>query len=663
MNTSRRSGNPHGISDYRLPFKGNFDLTYRCNNDCRHCWLRLPEEDHARYRELSFEEIRDIIDQSRLLGTRHWSISGGEPMVRPDFPEIFDYMTRKAISYTLNTNGTLITPSIARLLMRKGTKLVALYGATGKTYDHVTRHPGGFEMAMRGFSYLKENGTGFAVQLIPMRDNWHEWEAMKELARSLSPRWRVGAPWLHLSSSRDPMRNAEISRQRLGPSMVVELDRPDVSKSDRFDRACRGTDGDDRLFARCIAGKRGFHIDPFGGMSFCPFIKDPVLRYDLRQGSVREGWEDFIPSLADKVRGGAEYGKRCLSCERRNECRWCPVYGWLEHGRYSAPVEHLCDVAAETRRFTRNWRKNHRRYFRIAGITLRVDSDLPIEDRTFQKKFDPFRAEGPGEDMATIRHSFGLPEHAGRDLGLEVYRKPPWAIYRRNGSYIYLGISPSAGDPGLHRLATFTHDHTRALIYNDREDRWRSGGLHSLTMFPTDQILIARLLADRQGFYLHSAGAILNGAGFLFVGHSEAGKSTTTRLLMEAGAVGKARVEILCDDRNIVRCGADGWRVFGTWSHGDVPVVSAADAPLRAVCFLEKGNENTLKPLTDRAEAVRRLLAFVIRPFVTADWWEKTLDLLHRISRETPCHIMRFDMTGAIVEKLIEESTLRDMLR
>ena len=233
-----------------------------------------------------------------------------------------------------------------------------------------------------------------------------------------------------------------------------------------------------------------------------------------------------------------------------------------------------------------------------------------------------------------------------------LYRKPPWAIYRQNGSFIYLGISPQADDPTLHRVATFNRDHTRARIYSDREDTWRKGDLHSLTMFPSDQILIARLLADRQGCYLHSAGAILDGAGVLFVGHSEAGKSTTTRLLMEAGAAGILQVEILCDDRNIVRRGDDGWRVFGTWSHGDVPEVSANDAPLRALCFIEKANENTLTPLTDRKEILRRLLACVIRPFVTADWWEKTLDLMERMSGETPCYVMRFDKSGEIVDNL-----------
>jgi MoaA/NifB/PqqE/SkfB family radical SAM enzyme len=640
------------LSNYRLPLEGRIDLTYRCNNDCLHCWSRIPKDDPASNRELSFDEIRSVVDQARSLGTHRWSISGGEPMLRPDFPEIFDYLTRKAVSYTLNTNGTLVTLSIARLLTRKGNKMVALYGATKETYDRVTRHCGGFEEAMRGISYLKEAGAGFIVQLIPMRDNWHEWEEMKELAQSLSRHWRVGAPWLYLSACQDPLRNAEISRQRLDPRDVVGLDTPDVSYHEAAAHEYEHVEGDDRLFSRCISARRDFHVDPYGGMTFCSFIKDPDLRYDLRKGTFREAWESFIPSLAGKVRGGGEYGKRCGSCDRREDCRWCPVYGWLEHGRFSAPVGHLCDVAGQARRFKEDWRENHRRYFRIAGITLQVDSDLPIDDRTFQEKFNAFRVEGPGDDTVTIRHHFELPPLTGKDLGQEMYRKPPWAIYRQNGSFIYLGISQRADDPTLHRVATFNRDHTRARIYNIREDGWRKGGLHTLTMFPSDQILIARLLADRQGCYLHSAGAILDGAGVLFVGHSDAGKSTTTRMLMEAGANEEMQVEILCDDRNIVRRGDGGWRVFGTWSHGDVPEVSCKDAPLRAICFIEKADENTVTPLTDRKEITRRLLACVIRPFVTADWWEKTLDLVERMSGETPCHVMRLDRSGQIVGKL-----------
>jgi len=643
---------PQSLRDLRLPLEGHFDLTYRCNNDCCHCWLRLPADDPARGRELSLDEIKDIVDQARALGTRRWSISGGEPLLRPDFPEIFDTLTARAVSYTLNTNGTLITPQIARLLKRKGTKLVAFYGATPETYDRVTRRPGGFEKVMRGFRYLKEAGAAFIVQLIPMRENWHEWQKMIELAKSLSHNWRVGAAWLYLSACRDPDRNAEIARQRLDPRDVVELDPPDLSSEKAESHSCGAAPAGKGLFADCIAGRHDFHIDPYGGMTFCSFIRDPALRYDLRRGSFREAWETFIPSLADKARGDAEYDRHCASCERRADCRWCPVYGWLEHGRYSAPVEYLCRVAEESRRYKEEWRARHRRHFEIAGITLQVDSDLPINDGTFHPKFEAFRVQGPGPDTVTIRHHFALPDLKDKDLGRELYRKPPWAIYQKNGSFVYLGISPRADDPSLHRVAAFNRDHTKARIYNDREEIWRKGNIHSLTMFPSDQILIARLLADRQGCYIHSAGAILNSVGMLFVGHSEAGKSTITRQLLAARDEGRHEIEILCDDRNIVRLREGGWRVFGTWSHGEIPDISAASAPLGALLFLEKAAENSILPLTDSREVTRRLLACIIKPLVTADWWNKTLELVEKMVREVPCYAMRFDKSGAILDEL-----------
>ena len=650
--------------DLRLPLECELELTYRCNNNCRHCWLRIDPADPVRDRELSFDEIRRIVDESRSLGTRNWFIAGGEPMLRPDFSEIFEYITSKAAFYTLNTNGTLITPEIARQLRRKGIKMVALYGATKETYDHVTRNPGGFEQLMQGFAYLKEAGANFVVQIVPMRDNRHEWEKMKELATTLSDRWRVGASWLYLSSSRNKEVNESIIRQRLDPIDLLKLELLDFSYKLPDTYHCGSIEGDGRIFASCITRRGDFHVDPCGTMSFCSAIKVPSMRFDLRKGSVREGWEEFIPSLAEcKFEGEefSEYKENCGSCDLKSDCRWCSVYGWLEHGRFSAPVEYLCEIARETRRLKDEWKANHHRYYRIAGITISIESDLPITDSTFDKKFSFFQTDGAGEDTITIRHHFTLPDLTGQELGKEFYRKPPWAIFQQPNAWLYLGIMPDADDPTLHCVATFNTDHTRAHIYNttSKEDSWRSGDLDSLTTFASDQILIARLLADRQGCYLHSAGAIINGAGVLFVGHSDAGKSTTTNFLIDAAAKGEMEVEILCDDRNIVRRMDDGWHTYGTWSHGDVPLVSSSGAPLRAICFIEQSGDNSITSLVDRREIRHRLLACVIRPFVTAEWWEKTLDIIERMSNEVSCYIMRFDKSGTIVGEI--EKMVRDL--
>ena len=143
--------------------------------------------------------------------------------------------------------------------------------------------------------------------------------------------------------------------------------------------------------------------------------------------------------------------------------------------------------------------------------------------------------------------------------------------------------------------------HTLGQIYHEDSRIFSEGNLHSLSLFPTDQIWLAPLLAGHQAFIFHAAGMKIGGQGFLFAGHSSAGKSTTVTLLKGEG-------EILCDDRMIVRRWPDGFRIHGTWSHGDVPHVSAAEAPLRAVLFLEKAKTNRLISITDPQEVLTRVL-------------------------------------------------------
>lgn len=633
----------------RLPLEGSIDLTYRCNNNCRHCWLRIPPESEEKKEEFSLEEIKGIVNEARQMGCRRWAISGGEPMLRPDFFEIFDYLTSNYASYSLNTNGTLITPKIAQLMKRKGTKMVVLYGATAGVHDHITRNPGSFEAAMAGFAYLKEAGAGFIVQLIPMKDNYHQFQEMVKLAQSLSKDYRVGAAWLHLSG--DKKRDREIMRQRLPPEEAAELDKPDLSFEDWMNKetnsGCHNPNDNGYLFSVCIANRRDFHIDPYGRMTFCSFIKDDEIRYDLRKGSFHDSWEEFIPSLATKIKITEEYRKNCGSCNLRKDCRFCPVYGYLEHRDFNKKVEYLCAVAKENRKFKENWQENHRRYFKIADVTIQVESDLPITEATFHPKFKHFEIPGPGGDTISIRHHFSLPDLEYEALGKEIYRKPPWAIYKKGDSWIYLGILPTPQDKSPYRVAVFNSDHTRASIYNDKEEIFLKGNLESLTMFPSDQILLARILADRQGCYLHACGVNFQGKGLLFVGHSEAGKSTMATLL-------KGKAEILCDDRMIIRKSSERFKIFGTWSHGDIPDISANSVPLEAILFLEKSSKNCFIPINDKREIAKRLLSCLIRPFVTVDWWEKAISLIEETSAQVPCYVLEFDKSGRVVDVLKE---------
>lgn len=649
LSISRRSSLP------RLPLEGSIDLTYRCNQSCRHCWTRLPEAALEEADELSLEEIGRIAGEARSMGCRRWNISGGEPMLRPDFEEIFDSLTERSADYSLNTNGTLITPAIARRMKRPGNKMIALYGATAEVYELVTRQPGGFEQALQGIAYLKEAGAGFIIQLVPLQANIHQWPAMVELAQSLSRHYRLGATWLYLSACGSAPQNAEILAQRISPREITLLEPPLPSSSEVMENnTCEsmqagGSEQADagRLFADCIARRRAFHIDPYGRMTFCCFIKDPSLRCDLRKGSFSAAWEKFIPGVADAVRGEEEYFKNCAVCPSRKDCGWCPVFGYLECRRFSAPVRHLCQIAQERRSYRADWARRHRRYFESGGITIQVESDLPILPHTFHAKFTAFERPGPGPDTVIIRHHYEIPDRHRQPRGQLIYRKPPWIIRREGDSWIYAGMDPGAEDP--QQIAIVNRDHTHAEIFHRTAELYDHGNLHSLTMFPTDQILLARLLADRQGCILHASGVKWNGWGLLFIGHSSAGKSTTVKWLRD-------HAEILCDDRIIVRRWPEGYKIHGTWSHGEVPSVSSSDAPLRAMLFLCQSPTNRLTRITDMRLIVHRLLACLIKPLETADWWHKSMDLIEALVPAVPCYEMEFDKSGNIVA-LIEGLT------
>jgi len=634
----------------RLPLEGKIDLTYRCNNHCLHCWLWLGENAPEQKEELSIEEIRRIADEARSMGCRNWSISGGEPMLRPDFLEIFDYLTAKSINYSINTNGTLITPQIARFLTRPGRKMVAIYGATAQVHDHVTRRHGSFNEMLRGIAYLKEAGAGFIMQVIPMRDNFHQYEEMLRFAQSLSPHYRVGVSWLYLSACGSAEMNREILAQRLSPRQVVALDPPDPYEIESQnvkvqDAGCDKKVNDRRPYTQCIAFRRDFHLDPYGGASFCSFIKDPRLRYNLQRGTFKEAWEHFIPALADQDFGGEEYIANCGSCELRKNCNWCGVHGYLEHRRHGAKADYLCEIAQENQVFIDEWRRNHRRYFRFAGITLQIESDRLITDDTFHPKLKQFEISEPGDDRVFIRHNYRLPDIDRMNLKHPVYSRPPWTIYRTDTSWIYVSSSSHRGKVTVHNMAVFSHDYRHATFFRPPSDTSKNTIYPTLTFFPTDQLFLAQLLPQRKACYIHSSGVILNKCGLLFAGHSEAGKSTMVRMLQE-------KATILCDDRIVVRQWPDGFRIHGTWSHGDVPIVSAKDAPLSAIMFLEQSKDNRLIPMHDRKEITTRLLDFIIKPFVTKEWLQLVLELIDQMVSKCRFYRLQFDKSGKVMELL-----------
>jgi radical SAM protein with 4Fe4S-binding SPASM domain len=324
----------------RLPISGSIELTFRCNLRCVHCYCNLPQNDpEAIETELDTDEVYRLLDQIANAGCLWLLITGGEPLLRKDFLDIYTYAKKKGFITTLFTNGTLLNKELADTLAEWPPFLVeiTLYGATKKTYENITGVPGSFERCQRGIDLLLERNIPLGLKTMAMTVNRVEIGRMQAYADDL------GAPFRF-----DPLVNPRLDgserpcRFRLSPEEVVDLDLNDPKRvkawQELYDRS-EGLFLDDRLFT-CGAGISMFHIDPIGRLSVCEMSR--FESYDLRQGSFEEGWSDFVPQVLD-LKAGGDY--KCSQCKYIALCAQCPGWAWVETGHPGGLVEHLCRVA------------------------------------------------------------------------------------------------------------------------------------------------------------------------------------------------------------------------------------------------------------------------------------------------------------------------------
>jgi radical SAM protein with 4Fe4S-binding SPASM domain len=328
------------VIEKRIPINGSIELTFRCNLRCVHCYCNLPANDSdAIEKELKTEELFHILDQFAEAGCLWLLITGGEPLLRKDFLEIYTYAKKKGFIITLFTNGTLMTPAIvAHLAQWPPHKVeITFYGATKETYERITGIPGSFERCKRGISLLLERDIPLELKTMVMTLNHDDVYQIKEYAEELGVKFRF-----------DPVLNPRLDGSkgpchfRLSPEEVFELDLADEKRIQEWREFCKtfvGLNKSESLF-NCGAGVSSFHMDPYGQMSPCEMAR--FQEYNLRRGSFEEGWFEWMPEFL-KLRPKGDYA--CARCDLISLCGQCPGWGWLEHGDPEVPVEYLCRIA------------------------------------------------------------------------------------------------------------------------------------------------------------------------------------------------------------------------------------------------------------------------------------------------------------------------------
>jgi len=335
-------------------FSFDLEITARCNNDCRHCYINLPAGDQeALKKELSLQEISHIADQAVELGAIWVLISGGEPLLRKDFQDIYMLLKRKGLLISVFTNATLIRDEHITLFKKYPPRdiEVTVYGSTEETYERVTCRPGSFAAFLKGLNRLQESGVNVRLKAMAMRSNFHDFLAIADLCRNYTKDYFRFDPQLHLRFDQNQERNKLIRSERLTPEEIISLEKSDDKRFIALQKGCDSlindkfaNNCDDHLFY-CGLGRGSFNVSYDGKFRLCSSLWAPETIYDLRQGSLREAWEEFVPKVRDMRSTRPEYLDHCHKCPIVNLCLWCPAHSHLETGELDIPVEYFCQVA------------------------------------------------------------------------------------------------------------------------------------------------------------------------------------------------------------------------------------------------------------------------------------------------------------------------------
>jgi radical SAM protein with 4Fe4S-binding SPASM domain len=344
----------------KKPLLGQLDieLTERCNNDCLHCCINLPASDRAaRSREMSTGEVKRILDEAAALGCLQVRLTGGEPLLRPDFEELYLYARRLGLKVLIFTNARPITPHLADLLAHIPPLLaieVTVYGMHAESYEAVTRAPGSFAQFWRGVNLLLERQVPFVVKGALLPPNRAEMDELEAWAADVVG---MGTPpsysmFFDLRVRRGEAHPADADKNRLIKSLrlspeeglaVLARDRERYLAGMRQFCAKFMELPGDRLFS-CGAGLGGC-VDAYGRYQPCMMLRHSDAVYDLKTGSLQDALTNFFPRLREMRAANPNYLARCARCFLKGLCEQCPAKSWQEHGTLDAPVAYLCQIA------------------------------------------------------------------------------------------------------------------------------------------------------------------------------------------------------------------------------------------------------------------------------------------------------------------------------
>lgn len=345
-----------------LPIAGNFELTARCNFNCPMCYVHMtPEQLKATGKqELTAQEWLSIAKKARDQGMIFALLTGGEPLVRKDFFEIYRGMKELGLLISINSNGSMLQGEILEQFLQDPPARfnISLYGGSNETYANMCGIPV-YDRVKENIRRLRQADVDVRLNLSitpynkddiariyadaveldvnvkassymypPIRVNGEQFGCGNRL--SAEDAAAIGHAWDKLRLSNEEFR--------LRMESIRNLTQTEPDGCPLEEGAC----------VRCRAGSTSFWMTWDGRMLPCGMMPGPTA-YPLETGFDR-AWE-YIREETAKIRTPVQ----CASCPQKSVCPMCAAVCVTETGAFDGVPEYVCRQTDETIRFAREF--------------------------------------------------------------------------------------------------------------------------------------------------------------------------------------------------------------------------------------------------------------------------------------------------------------------
>lgn len=337
-----------------IPINGSIELTPLCNMNCDMCYVRMnkDEMEHAG-RLRSADEWLKIGQQMKKAGVLFLLLTGGEPLLYPEFKEVYLGLKNMGMILTINTNGTLINEEWADFFQKHKPRRIniTLYGESAETYESLCHYGKGFDQVMTAVNLLTERNIDVKIGGSVAKANEPYIDQIIDCGEKLGVPVRIDTYMMpaerernkpfDMQSRLDPEAAAKVRINALKKEMGEETFRQYVIQSliavETFVPA------DTPRCVTCYAGNCSFTINWQGSMRPCVVLSTPSV-------SVFEhGFDEAWNKVREEV-GKIRLNLKCSQCNLRTFCRTCAASALLETGSFDGVPEYMCRYAAESYR-------------------------------------------------------------------------------------------------------------------------------------------------------------------------------------------------------------------------------------------------------------------------------------------------------------------------